>query len=179
VTEVVEKSALDKYFERVEKQSARFTKIVNWHTNVVQATGDDRLIPNSVDSTYNNVSQMIDAPTEDEPYHQELDVDATLKLMAKVVKYARSLGYEVKKDYDSSDFNVNVKLPKDEWETYHMTMNYYCKRDAVCKAVVVGTKVIPARPAEPPRVENVIEWQCEKVSLLGLPDDDNDDTAES
>ena len=162
-------TALDKYFVRVEKASARFTKIVNWHTEVAQATGDDKLIPDGTDSTYNNVSQYNEAPTEDDPYNREFDVDATLKLMAKVVKFARDKGYEVTKDYDSSDFNVNVKIP---YEPYDITINYYCKRDAVCKAVVVGTKVIPARPAEPPRVENVLEWQCEKVSLLGLTNDD-------
>lgn len=52
---------------------------------------------------------------------------------------------------------------KDLWVTYDLgsiSLNYGCKRDAVCERVVTGTRVIPA---EPERVVEVLEWRCKPL----------------
>lgn len=169
VTEVeAEPTELDRYFERIRKAEKKFTKIVNWHTNLHVAIGEDELLPYSVDGTYNNVSQF-DPKLDDNgnvvKWQQgEFNEERTLELLAKVVKHARSMGYEVDKDYSYDNFTVKVWLDREEW----LAVEYFCKREAVCEAKVVGKKVVPAKPAEPPKVVDVIEWECSKLSLLGL-----------
>jgi len=169
-TDVTEPTELERYFERIRKAEARFTTLVNWHTEVYMAIEHTDLLGGSVDSTYVNVAQYEPRPEypnegwNDTPV---LNVDETLKLMAKITRFARSKGYEVTKDYDSSDFNLRIKLG----DEFGYAVTYYCKRDAVCTPKVVGKKVIPAKPAEPPRVEDVIEWECSKISLLGFDAD--------
>jgi len=163
-TEVeVEPTELERYFDRIRKSEKRFATIVNWHTNLHVATGEDELLPYSVDGTYNNVSQFDENP--EEKYSQGIfNEERTLNLLAKVVKYARSMGYDVEKDYQYDNFTVKVWLDREAW----ITVEYYTKREAVCEAKVVGQKVVPAKPAEPPKVVDVIEWECSKLSLLGL-----------
>lgn|SRR5262252_8742083 len=168
------KTELDLYFERIKKAEARFTTLVTWHTEVYMAVKNDELIGGSVDSTYVNVTQYEGRPSyPDEGWNEPLvmDVDATLSLLAKITRFARSKGYKVEKDYDTHDFNVRVNLDPD---VYGMRVTYYCKRDAVCTPKVVGKKVIPAQPAQPPRVEDVVEWECSKVALLSIPDEDTE-----
>ncbi len=36
-------------------------------------------------------------------------------------------------------------------------------RSAVCTKRVVGTKTIPAKPAAPERIEEVVEWDCAPI----------------
>src|SRR5215471_14918101 len=102
------------------------------------------LLGGSVDATYVNVAQYEPRPEyPNEGWNDKLvmDVDETLKLMAKIVRFARSKGYEVKKDYVSSDFEVKVKLPQ-PGNDYGLTVTYYCERNAVCTPKVTGKKVI-------------------------------------
>lgn len=44
-----------------------------------------------------------------------------------------------------------------------VTLSFAFSRSAVCTQHVVGTRVVPARPATPESVEDVIEWQCDPV----------------
>lgn len=45
-------------------------------------------------------------------------------------------------------------------------LDIFTDRDAVCRKVVTGTRVVPAQPAIDERIENVEEWVCDDVSLL-------------
>jgi hypothetical protein len=40
-------------------------------------------------------------------------------------------------------------------------------QDQVCKRVVTGHRVIPAKPAQPERVEEIVEWRCPESILAG------------
>jgi hypothetical protein len=161
-------TALDEFIARNAKQESRHNLVVNWHKALWLEVKEDELLPYTTSQQYINVSvyhPKLDDDGNVVKWQQgELNVDATLTILAKVAKFARSRGYKVAKKYESSDFQVEVTLnPDDE---YYSVVRYYCKRDAVCTARVVGKKSIPAKPAEPPRVEDVIEWECEKFSLM-------------
>ena len=39
----------------------------------------------------------------------------------------------------------------------------YTNQETVCTARKVGTRSIPARPAQPERVEDVLEWDCQPI----------------
>lgn len=54
-----------------------------------------------------------------------------------------------------------------------VTLDVYTNRQSVCRAVVTGQRVVPAQPAQPERVEDVVEWVCDDAVLLvppSLPD---------
>ena len=44
-----------------------------------------------------------------------------------------------------------------------LQMDWNVPRGEVCEARVVGTRVIPARPAEPERAVDIVEWDCQPV----------------
>jgi len=41
------------------------------------------------------------------------------------------------------------------------------EREMICKKVVKGTRVVPARPAEPEKVVEDFEWVCDESILAG------------
>lgn len=47
-----------------------------------------------------------------------------------------------------------------------ITIQVYTPRGQVCEKVVVGKRIVPARPAEPEREEEVVEWVCRDEPLL-------------
>jgi hypothetical protein len=169
-----EKSALDEFIARNVEQQSRTNLVVNWHKELWLAIGNDDLLPYTTGSSYIDVSihhPKLDNEGNVLKWQQgELNVDATLTVLARIAKFARSHGYKVKKNYESSDFTVEVVLNPDD--PYYSTVRYYCKRDAVCVAKVVGKKTIPAKPATAPQQVDVIEWECEKFSLMELARED-------
>lgn len=95
----------------------------------------------------------------------QIDEKATVKLFAKIVKWARSKGYSIEKKYDY-DFRVcvgNIPGIKD-------TMDFTAEREVMCKKVFVGTKVIPYQPPQSEKVVDNYDWECEKLSFLGIED---------
>lgn len=42
-----------------------------------------------------------------------------------------------------------------------LTYTIFADREQVCKRVVVGQREVPAQPAQPARLEDVVEWRCE------------------
>ncbi len=50
-----------------------------------------------------------------------------------------------------------------------LLLEIYVDRSVVCRKVVTGTRVVPATPATEEREEEVTEWVCDDVSLLGDP----------
>ena len=47
-----------------------------------------------------------------------------------------------------------------------ITLHINLDREQVCRKVVTGSRVVPARAAEPEHVEEVTEWICEDLPLL-------------
>lgn len=45
-------------------------------------------------------------------------------------------------------------------------LDIYTNREAICRKVVTGTRVVPAQPAVEEHTEDVEEWVCDDVSLL-------------
>lgn len=67
------------------------------------------------------------------------------------------------KDYSGSYFNLRREFGE------FVMLEVSVSRDKVCRKVETGkTRVIPARPAQPERVEFVTEWVCDDVSLLKM-----------
>lgn len=84
--------------------------------------------------------------------------------VAKAAYNSRSVQRpKIVKKYDDDKYSLTLKTPY--WE-----LVYRCDRDAVCKRIVKGTKVIPAHTVPeqeiPERVEEDVEWVCDDVSLM-------------
>jgi hypothetical protein len=168
---------LDAFQERVNRDRARYNAIVAWHLQAYTNGGIS--LPYTPDSTY--ISVDFSTPvypdnkkpvevTEDNPkgweYNWESvkDEAAIIDFLRKVTKFARKLGYKVEKDY-SHDFSLKVTIPEDERKNQPaITLSYFTDRETVCTKKVVGTTVVPARVI-PEKVEEVIEWDCQKIAL--------------
>lgn len=66
---------------------------------------------------------------------------------------------------------AEVKLPGG------MKVHVSISREQVCKRVVVGTKIVPAKeeeiiPAEPEHEEDIVKWECPE-SFIALKEDAN------
>lgn len=157
-------SALRDFVNRVGDKRERENVYINWHMDAFVEGGIP--LPYSVDASYHNVS--VHGEYNRETGESPLDVEATLDVLAKCVKFARERDMKVEKNYDSSDFEVCVTLDQEKW----IKVRYHAPRDAVCTKRIVGTKVIPAKMI-PESIEEVYEWDCEPVSLLAR------DTADS
>jgi hypothetical protein len=135
------------YIERADKKRQEQDEIEKWHLRIHAEAGIK--LPYFPFDTYVSANVY-----NDETY--ELDVDATLDNLARIVQYGTDNAISVEKDYGHS-FQVRVKIAD------RVTINYNAERDAVCTKKVVGTKVIPAQPE---RVEDEVEWECEKIAFL-------------
>jgi hypothetical protein len=172
---------LEEYQQRVTRDRKHFDKIVAWHLQAFSSAGID--LPYNVDATY--VSVDFNNPVwPDWKKPSEVNEDGTpnprgwvycwdkvrdeekiIKHLSKVAKFARSMGYKVEKNYDH-DFSINVTLPgvENSDTDKDVTIRYYTDREAVCVKKVVGTKVVPAQTT-PERIEEVIEWDCQKIAF--------------
>ena len=56
---------------------------------------------------------------------------------------------------------ANYMLFRKQFGTINYDINI--TRDRICERVVVGEEIIPARPAEPERVVEKVEWKCTPV----------------
>jgi hypothetical protein len=109
---------------------------------------------------YNNVAVYSIVEDEEARTSESVfDEEATRKEFARVVKWARSKKYAVRKDYTYDDFNIYVKISDD------LELNFYSTRKAVCTKRVVGTKVIPATTRE------IVEWDCDRIAFTDLATD--------
>lgn len=166
-TTEVEATPLSRYQERVAKSRFEFDTLVKWHLEAHTQGGVE--LPHSPASSYCDMLVSTSEYNEEESkWESIIDADATIGRLSKVVKFARSRGHKVEKNYDS-DFNVVVTINEEP----RIAVTYYAKRDVVCEAKVIGKKVIPAQVI-PERVVDEIEWECTKVSLLGTNGDSED-----
>jgi hypothetical protein len=146
---------MQEYLNRVNEAQMRFINTTNWHMAVHTVTGLD--LPFDVDTKYVSVNVY------DDEYN--IDVDATLDMLAKITQYAHSQGKKIEKKYDY-EFEVVVTIwehPTNEYR--NLRIRYTAKREAVCTKKVVGTKEI-AEQVIPQHVEEVVEWECEKIAFL-------------
>lgn len=108
--------------------------------------------------------------TPDYSAQRDVDVPATEELLRKIVKFARSKGYAVKKKYSDDDLKIVVTLRqmgekpsyKDIVATYTASRKVVCAK--VTKTVHHEEQVIEAHD------EEVTEWECRKVSFLAVKD---------
>lgn len=170
---------LEDFQNRVKRDRNRYNKIVAWHLQAFSTAGIT--LPYTPDTTY--ISVEFKTPVY-EDYHKPvevtednakgweycwdtvLDVPQIIETLKKVAKFARSQGYKVEKDYDNN-FSLKVTLPgiEDSDIDKEITLNYYCDREAVCVARPTGEFKITPAYTTPERIEEVIEWDCDKIAL--------------
>lgn len=85
-----------------------------------------------------------------------IDVEASA---AKIKKIARSVG-SCEKNWTSTNLEVIKKFGND------IVLRWVVSREAVCKKVPTGNKIIHPAQVIPERTEEEFEWVCEDVSLL-------------
>ena len=155
---------VQKFQEKVAKERKRYDAIVAWNLLAHVDAGIE--LPYNGDCTYNGVTvQEYDATTGD----HIVDEDATVKILAKVIKYARKRGYKVEKNYNHN-FEVRITISGRDDPAGWIQTTYYAQRESVCTAKVVGQEVVPGY-TEPEKVVDKIEWECSKLSFLGVDTD--------
>jgi hypothetical protein len=171
---------------RLERKHHEESIRAEWFKSLYQAQGVD--LPYDVSSTV-YCTEYFDYPTKwdeekkrevkDYGAQREINVPATNLVLARVTQHASKLGYPVNKNYNERTYTHEIVLvedPTDKWN--NITVTYSVNRESVCKKVVTGTKhveevVIPAHD------EEVTEWECKKVSFLGMDLSDADTTDNS
>lgn len=135
-----------------------FKTVVEWQDFWRDALDNGIDIPydahSSIWNRYVNIAQY--ATNDDGKY--ELDVDATQKMFARVIRWARKNGWTVTKEYKDDEFSITVKDIKDPISN----VQFYSTRQVVCERVQVGTKHVEAHD------EPVYEYQCDKVAFLSV-----------
>jgi hypothetical protein len=173
---------LEDFQQRVKRDRKRYNKIVAWHLQAFSTAGIT--LPYTPDTTYisvehkNPVYEDYKKPVEVDPtnpatakgweycWDTTLDVPQIIETLSNVAKFARSQGYKIEKDYDNN-FSLKVTLPgvKDDDTDKDVTLHYYCDREAVCVARPTGQfKITPAHTT-PERVEEIVEWDCQKIAF--------------
>lgn len=90
------------------------------------------------------------------PYN--VQVNAFVETREELTAAAKALGWQ--KVYLQDWFCLKRSFAPDE----AVTLEVNAPRERVCRRVVVGKKIIPARDAQ---VVDEIEWVCDDVQLLG------------
>lgn len=86
----------------------------------------------------------------------KVDVEASTKRIKKITK---SIG-SCEKNWTSTSLEVIKKLGND------IVLRWYVSREAVCKKVPTGNKIVHPAQVIPERTEEEYEWVCDDVSLL-------------
>lgn len=123
-----------------QKEDIRF----HWHIRAFSEA--DIPLPWEGTDSYN----YVEGETEEE----------TLAILGRVARFAVENHLDVEKSYDH-DFQLKVTVSQEP----RVVIRYSANREAVCTKKVVGTKKIPAHTI-PERTEDIVEWDCPKVSLL-------------
>lgn len=146
----------EQFIVKVLQDRERLDLVIDWHLKVLDA-GLIEAVPSYV-STW---STMLPVTQYDSNYN--IDKDATVKLFARIIQFARQNDLKVTKEYDSSTFSVHV------WLNNKVSVNYYASREMMCTKVYKGTKVVPAQPEQ---VIDEYDWECEKIAFTEVEVDD-------
>lgn len=115
----------------------------------------------SVSDSLRDLAAFLDAHPEVEVSDQSITVLKYVMERQELVEIARrgSWRKEFNRDYFElrQDFGNGIQL------------HVYIDRAKVCRRVVNGTRVVPAIPAQPERVEDIVEWVCDDTPLLAVP----------
>lgn len=182
-TEQADKVArqLDEYQARMDKKQHDERVRIEWFKSLYEATGV-RLPYDAGSMVFATVfhphPEIWDAEKEkmvtDYAAPQEVNVDATNKLLAKVTQHASKLGHAVNKTYSDKYYTHEVILEEDSESKYNnVTVTYEVNRESVCRKVVTGTKHVEEKIV-PAHDEEIVEWVCEKISFLGMDTSDSE-----
>ena len=89
-----------------------------------------------------------------------VNINAFVKSKEELLKTARAATWT--KNYVQNWFSLKRQFGP------HLSYEVNAGREEVCRKIVTGTRVVPARPAEPERTEEIYEWACDP--LLGGED---------
>ena len=186
-TEQAEKIAqeLEEYQARMDKKQRDEQIRMEWFKSLYHATNGSVRLPYDATSmvfatVYKPHPEVWDAEKEkmvtDYAAPQEVDVNATNIVLAKVTQHASALGYPVNKNYSDKYYTHEVILQEDPESKYNnVTVSYEVNRESVCRKVVTGTKHVEEKII-PAHDEEVVEWECEKISFLGMDTTDGSDS---
>lgn len=169
----MDKTELEKFREKFTRNKQIDSLLFHWHVNLHRATGIE--LPYNVDNQYVSLNmgewKYVSRPTpedaENQEYEYELDVEASVAQLAKVVKYATdsTMVTGIKKNYSDNSFSLEITLSHSE-DGPTVTLYYSVKREAVCTKKVVGTEWVEPVAGYS---REIVEWDCgEPVSLLAL-----------
>jgi hypothetical protein len=154
--------------ERAHKRQVRSA----WCTELYEASDGEVSLPYSINYGSEYITKYHPYPKDDDgnddySVGQEVDVEATNRIIAIIVQFARSKGYDVEYKHTDEEFFTTITIDKDEEDSYNnVTVDYRANRSSVCtrikKTVHVEEKVIEAHD------EEVTEWDCRKVSFLAM-----------
>lgn len=147
---------------RLEEHFAKERTVAQWHIELHEATGYE--LPYLGNDTWITCNVWV-YPEEGDSY---VDEDETVKKLATALNYAVSRGYEVEKKYDDNYFRIIVMISTEPW----IRITYNADRKVVCVPKVVGQKLVPASTVVvEEHVEDIIEWECEKLSFMKVATD--------
>ena len=153
---------LDYFLNRWNRKLKKDALVVDWHVGLYRAYGVELPYTANVDHVYCTQEDRIDGK-------YVLNVEKTRILIAKVVKYATSLGYNVVKPMKEEDeeFHTIVTISNDP----EIKITYIASRTVVCtpikEKVYVPAEIVPAKFEE-----KTVGYDCEKISFLAYNTDD-------
>jgi len=189
----------DELVEQLDRFNTKFNEDMNemqiksaWFISVFHATDGEAELPYSVSYGSYYVTKYHPYPkklvekswepgefyeVDDYGAPQEVDTDATNRLIGKIIRHARQLGHKVEKKYDDDEFTIKVILLQRDKHSYNdVYVRYVVSRKTVCEKIVTvvhheaTTKVEVIEAHD----EEVITWDCGKVSFLAMNDSDTE-----
>lgn len=114
----------------------------------------------SVSDSLRDLAAFLDA-------HPEIEINDQSITLLKYVTTREELAAIAKRG------SYRKVYTKSYFELHHdfgcgIELHVYADRATVCQRVVTGTRVIAAIPAQPERVEEVVEWVCDDTPLLAV-----------
>ena len=168
---------LDDFRKRLADKRHRTDIVSKFHIELYLNRGVE--LPYTTDDTWVFCTQYQKDINGDDIYegegtdrHRIIDVPATEAVLRNITQYARSKKYPVTKKYDDNNFELFVWLEgkPDDWR--NLKIKYSADRKVVCRKVYTGEKIVHPAETKPEWIEEVSEWECEKVSFLA---DDNEE----
>jgi len=177
---------LESFSKRFERETFERHVRMTWHLSLFHFTDGVAELPYSVNYNSHDVTQYEPYPqkrveaswhedgfymTDDYSVKRGVDIEATNKLVAKIIKHAKELGHGIAKKYDDNEFVIKITLAKPDENSYNdVVVNYRVSRKTVCEKVVTivhhEAEVIEKEAYD----EEVVTWDCAKVSFLAMND---------
>ena len=182
---------LESFNSRFAKEIFEMNVKMAWHLSLFHFTDGVAELPYSVVYGSHDITQYEPYPqkrveaswhedgfymTDDYSVKRGVDIEATNKLVAKIIKHARELGHGIAKKYDDNEFVIKITLAKPDENSYNdVTVRYRVSRKTVCEKVVTivhhEAEVIEKEAYD----EEIVTWDCAKVSFLAMADEDTED----